>query len=122
MYLWLVILVGKYILKHPFIELSAVQKVFSGISNYDAVLKSCPELVDPVWKDAASKIFNSGWTECRQEIACRLFVTEDSEVARIQIEYLNAWLGSYQPSHHDKLRVSGWLMSLMFLEYPIFTD
>jgi len=108
-------------LELPFVPLSALEKAFHQIPNYTQLLESCPAIVDRRWQNAVSVVCHSGWsTERRDEVINSLSGT-DIDVQIQQVEYLCAWLGCYRPKHEDKLRVGGWLLSLMVTDCPVWS-
>lgn len=108
-------------LAFPFVCVTAPQKVFGGVPNLDELRSACPsefKASNTCWSQAANAIFYTGWTDERQERAMELFIAEEAETMRGQVDYFNTVLGCYELPHNDKSAICGWLLSLMFRECP----
>lgn len=103
-------------LEFPFIALADLEAALGDIPNFDKVVQACPAEYKShynQWNQAASHIFFNGvhLSELR-------FKASDKPVMGAQMQYLRAWLGSFEPSHEVKTAVCGWLLSLMLAECP----
>jgi hypothetical protein len=107
-------------LEFPFLELNDYEVVFGGIRNYQEVIAAVPSaFYNPnAWSDAALYLFKMPLTDKDREQLNGLFITDSADVAKAQVAYLRAWLGSFEPQHQVKTAVCGWLMSKMFTSAP----
>lgn len=106
----------------PFFIVSDAQKVFGGIQEMKRTIEDCPqEFKDRNdWYQLASHVHHFGWPGLNLEgVGIYAETTEEAVAKR---DYIETWLGSFQPGHDEKMAVVGWLMSLTFSELPQQTD
>ena len=100
----------------PFAEVTEIEKVFGGISNYDEVLQAVPQdLGDEgsLFLSAAQKWFDGSFNP-ELDLAGYAPVTDSLEEAMQQRDYIQTWANTYRPKHQDKIAVMGWLLSIAF--------
>jgi len=104
-------------IEFPFALVDDVDIAFGGIPNYDAVLAACPPefYSDNEFSDMAQRWFINEGLDPETDLAGFGIRAEAIEDAVQQRRYAEAWIGSYQPHHQDKLAVIGWLLSLMLV-------
>jgi hypothetical protein len=103
-------------IEFPFVEVTDVDIAFGGIPNYEEALAACPPefYSDNEFSALAQKWFSEG-LQPETDLAGFGIRVEAIEDAVQQRRYVEAWLGSFEPHHQDKIAVSGWLLSLMLV-------
>lgn len=109
-------------LPFPFLQLSKMQVAFSDIPNARDVISAIPAEFKKRndWSEAASHIFFHGLSA--KEMSALEIEAESQQQADAMVDYLHAWLMSYEPRHEDKEAIGGWLLSLMMQKPPKFGD
>ncbi len=110
-------------LEFPFVEVDVISMTFGGIPNYREVVDACPQEFERYhsnpWCEVAAHIFFFG-VKPEESSQFKISAANQAE-ADMKMNYFRTWLGSFNPPHEVKMRVCGWLLSLMLEKPPVLT-